>query len=67
MIGVYDSTAATWLKTVTLASGTYSYRNAVSGVTIPAGHNLSMGVQTAGAGCTTNAGSAQLTMEYMMQ
>jgi len=67
VIGVYDSTAATWLKTVTLASGTYSYRNAVSGVTIPAGHNLSMGVQTAGAGCTTNAGSAQLTMEYMMQ
>ncbi|HLJ78788.1 MAG TPA: hypothetical protein VKT75_15310, partial [Acidobacteriaceae bacterium] len=67
VIGVYDSTAAAWLKTVTLAAGTYSYRNAVSGVAVPAGHNLSMGVQTAAAGCTTNAGSAQLTMEYVMQ
>jgi hypothetical protein len=66
VIGVYDSTAATWLKTVTLAPGTYSYRNAVSGVSIVADHNLSMGVQTAAAGCTTNAGSAQLTMEYTM-
>jgi hypothetical protein len=26
-----------------------------------------MGVQTAAAGCTTNAGTAQLTMEYVMQ
>lgn len=67
VIGIYDSTAATWLKTVTLASGTWGYRNAVTGVNIPAGHNLSMGVQTAGAGCTTNAGTAQLTMEYVMQ
>lgn len=67
VIGIYDSTAAAWLKTVTLASGTYSYRNAVTGVAVPSGHNLSMGVQTAGAGCTTNAGSAQLTMEYVMQ
>ncbi|HEV2278736.1 MAG TPA: hypothetical protein VGS02_11200 [Acidobacteriaceae bacterium] len=67
VIGIYDSTAATWLKTVTLASGTYGYRNAVSGVNITAGHNLSMGVQTAGAGCSTNAGTAQLTMEYVMQ
>lgn len=67
VIGVYDGTAAAWLKTVTLASGTYSYRNAVSSVAVPAGHNLSMGVQTAGTGCTTNAGSAQLTMEYVMQ
>lgn len=66
VIGIYDSTAATWLKTVTLAPGTYSYRNAVSGVSIVADHNLSMGVQTAAAGCTTNAGSAQLTMEYTM-
>lgn len=66
-VGIYDSTAGAWLKTVTLASGTYSYRNAVSAVAVPAGHNLSMGVQTAGAGCTTNAGSAQLTMEYTMQ
>ncbi|HVT97143.1 MAG TPA: hypothetical protein VHE33_06520, partial [Acidobacteriaceae bacterium] len=66
VIGVYDSTASTWLKTVTLAAGTYSYRNAVSGVSIASGHNLSMGVQTAGVGCTTNAGSAQLTMEYAM-
>ena len=66
VIGVYDSTASTWLKTVPLASGTYSYRNAVSGVSIPAGHNLSMGVQTAGVGCTTSPGSAQLTMEYTM-
>lgn len=65
VIGVYDSTAATWLKTVTLAAGTYSYRNA-AGVAIAAGHNLSMGVQTAGAGCTTNPSSAQLTMEYAM-
>ncbi len=66
VIGVYDSTSSTWLKLVTLASGTYSYRNAVSGVSIVAGHNLSMGVQAAGAGCSTNAGSAQLTMEYTM-
>jgi hypothetical protein len=66
VIGIYDSTATSWLKTVTLAAGTYSYRNAVSGVSIAAGHNLSMGVQTAGAGCTTNAGTAQLTMEYTM-
>jgi hypothetical protein len=66
VIGVYDSTAASWLKTVTLAAGTYSYRNAVSGVSIAAGHNLSMGVQTAGAGCSTNPGSAQITMEYTM-
>jgi hypothetical protein len=66
VIGVYDSTSSAWLKTVTLASGTYSYRNAVSGVSITAGHNLSMGVQTAAAGCNTNAGSAQLTMEYTM-
>jgi hypothetical protein len=65
VIGVYDGTAATWLKTVTLAAGTYSYRNAV-GIAIAAGHNLSMGVQTAGVGCTTNPGSAQLTMEYTM-
>jgi hypothetical protein len=66
VIGIYDSSAATWLKTVTLAAGTYSYRSAVSGVSIAAGHNLSMGVQTAGVGCTTNPGSAQLTMEYTM-
>ncbi len=66
VIGIYDSTASAWLKTVTLASGTYSYRNAVSGVSIASGHNLSMGVQTAGVGCTTNPGSAQLTMEYTM-
>jgi hypothetical protein len=66
VIGIYDSTAATWLKTVTLAAGTYSYRNAVTGVSITAGHNLSMGVQTAGSGCSTNPGSAQLTMEYTM-
>lgn len=66
VIGIYDSTAASWLKTVTLATSTYSYRNAVTGVSIPAGHNLSMGVQTAGAGCTTSPGSAQLTMEYTM-
>ena len=64
VIGVYDSTAAAWLKTVTLAAATYSYRNAVTGVSVTAGHNLSMGVQTAGVGCTTNPGSAQLTMEY---
>ena len=66
VIGVYDSTAATWVKTVTLAAGTYSYRNAVASVSIAAGHNLSMGVQAAGVGCTTNPGSAQLTMEYAM-
>jgi hypothetical protein len=66
VVGIYDGTASAWLKTVTLASGTYSYRNAVSGVAITAGHNLSMGVQTAGVGCTTNPASAQLTMEYMM-
>jgi hypothetical protein len=65
VIGVYDSTTSAWLKTVTLASGTYSYRNAAS-VSIAAGHNLSMGVQTAGVGCTTSPGSAQLTMEYTM-
>ncbi|MGB9029096.1 MAG: hypothetical protein WCC27_03165, partial [Acidobacteriaceae bacterium] len=65
VIGVYDSTASAWLKTVTLASGTYSYRNAAS-VSITAGHNLSMGVQTAGAGCGANAQNAQLTMEYTM-
>jgi hypothetical protein len=64
VIGIYDSTAATWLKTITLAAATYSYRNAVNGVSITAGHNLSMGVMTAGVGCTTNPGSAQLTMEY---
>lgn len=66
VIGIYDATSSTWLKTVTLASGTYAYRNAVSGVSIVAGHNLSMGVQTAGAGCTTSAQNAQLTMEYTM-
>jgi hypothetical protein len=66
VIGIYDSTAPAWLKTVTLAAGTYSYRNAVSGVSITAGHNLSMGVQTAGVGCTTSPASAQLTMEYTM-
>jgi hypothetical protein len=66
VIGVYDGTAATWLKTVPLAAGTYSYRNAMAGVGVAAGHNLSMGVQTAGVGCTTNPGSAQLTMEYVM-
>jgi hypothetical protein len=66
VVGVYDSTAAAWVKTVTLAAGTYSYRNAVTGVSITAGHNLSMGVQAAGAGCSTNPGSAQLTMEYTM-
>lgn len=66
VIGIYDGTASTWLKTVTLAAGTYSYRNAVSGVSLAAGHNLSMGVQTAGVGCSTNPGSAQLTVEYTM-
>jgi hypothetical protein len=66
VVGIYDSTAAAWLKTVTLASGTYSYRNAITSVPVTAGHNLSMGVQTAGAGCSTNPGSAQLTMEYTM-
>jgi hypothetical protein len=66
VIGIYDGTSSTWLKTVTLASGTYSYRNAVSSVSITAGHNLSMGVQTAGVGCTTNPGTAQITMEYTM-
>lgn len=66
VIGIYDSTAASWLKTITLASGTYSYRNAAGNIAVAAGHNLSMGVQTAGVGCTTNPGSAQLTMEYTM-
>jgi hypothetical protein len=66
VIGVYDSTSSAWLKSVTLAAGTYSYRNAVTGVSVTAGHNMSMGVQTAGVGCTTNPGSAQLTMEYTM-
>jgi hypothetical protein len=66
VIGIYDSTSSAWLKSVTLAAGTYSYRSAVTGVPITAGHNLSMGVQTAGVGCTTNPGSAQLTMEYTM-
>ena len=65
VIGIYDSTSSTWLKTVTLAAGTYSYRNAVTGVSIVAGHNLSMGVQTAGSGCTYPQ-NAQLTMEYTM-
>jgi hypothetical protein len=66
VIGIYDSTSSTWLKAVTLAAATYSYRNAVTGVSVTAAHNLSMGVQTAGVGCTTNPGSAQLTMEYTM-
>jgi hypothetical protein len=66
VVGIYDGTASAWLKSVTLAAGTYSYRNAVTGVAIAAGHNLSMGVQTAGVGCTTNPASAQLTMEYAM-
>ncbi|MGC2639275.1 MAG: hypothetical protein WA294_18970, partial [Acidobacteriaceae bacterium] len=65
VIGIYDSTSSSWLKTVTLASGTYSYRNTAS-VAITAGHALSMGVQTAGAGCSTNPGTAQITMEYTM-
>lgn len=66
VVGIFDNTAAAWLKTVTLASGTYSYRNLAGNIAITAGHNLSMGVQTAGVGCTTNPGSAQLTMEYTM-
>ena len=66
VVGIYDSTSSAWLKTVTLASGTYAYRNAVSGVSIIVGHNLSMGVQTAGAGCSTSPQNAQLTMEYTM-
>ncbi|MGB9144315.1 MAG: hypothetical protein WCC14_00700, partial [Acidobacteriaceae bacterium] len=66
VIGIYDATSSAWLKTVTLASGTWAYRNAVTGVSIVAGHNLSMGVQTAGVGCTTSAQNAQLTMEYTM-
>ena len=66
VIGIYDGTSSTWLKTVTLASATYSYRNTVSSVSITAGHNLSMGVQTAGSGCSTNPASAQITMEYTM-
>jgi hypothetical protein len=66
VVGIYDGTASAWLKTVTLAAGTYSYRNAVSGVAITAGHNLSMGVQAAGVGCTTNPAAGQLTMEYTM-
>ncbi|HEX4007854.1 MAG TPA: hypothetical protein VHX60_16900 [Acidobacteriaceae bacterium] len=65
VIGIYDGTSSSWLKTVTLAPATYSYRNTAS-VAITAGHNLSMGVQTAGVGCTTNPGTAQLTMEYTM-
>ncbi|HEY6445432.1 MAG TPA: hypothetical protein VIY53_03160 [Acidobacteriaceae bacterium] len=65
VIGIYDSTSASWLKTVTLATGTFSYRNTAS-VAITAGHALSMGVQTAGAGCSTNPGTAQITMEYTM-
>lgn len=65
VIGIYDGTSSSWLKTATLASGTYSYRNTAS-VAITAGHNLSMGVQTAGVGCTTSAGTAQITMEYTM-
>jgi hypothetical protein len=66
VVGIYDNTAASWLKTVTLATGTYSYRNTAGNIAIAAGHNLSMGVQTAGVGCATNPGSAQLTMEYTM-
>jgi hypothetical protein len=66
VVGIYDGTSSTWLKSVTLATGTYSYRNAVTGIPVAAGHNLSMGVQTAGVGCTTSPGSAQLTMEYTM-
>ncbi len=66
VIGVYDSTASAWLKTVTLAAGTYSYRNGVTGLSVATGDNLSMGVQTAGVGCTTNPGTAQLTVEYSM-
>lgn len=66
VLGIYDSSSSTWLKTVTLAASTYSYRNAVTGVSITAGHNLSMGVQTAGVGCTTSSANAQLTMEYTM-
>ena len=42
-----------------------SCRNAAS-ASVAAGHNLSMGVQTAGAGCGTNPQNAQLTMEYTM-
>jgi len=66
VIGIYDGTSSTWLKTIALAAATYSYRNAVTGVSITAGHNLSMGVQTAGVGCSTSPGNAQLTMEYTM-
>ncbi len=65
-IGVYDYTASAWISTVTLNyNSTSHFYNAVSG-TVPAGHNIGIGVQTADAGCTTQPAYPQITVEYTM-
>ncbi len=66
VIGVYDKTAATWLKTFTIPASSYTVTNAVSGVTVTAGHQLTMGTQTAAVGCSSNPANAQITVEYTM-
>ncbi len=66
VIGVYDYTASAWIATVTLNyNATSHFYNAVSG-TVPAGHNIGIGVQTADAGCTTQPAYPQITVEYTM-
>ena len=65
-IGVYDYTASAWIATATLNyNATSHFYNAASG-TVPAGHNIGIGVQTADAGCTTQPAYPQITVEYTM-
>ncbi len=56
VIGIYDSTAAAWLKTVTLAAGTYSYRNAVTGVSDHGGPQPLHGCADGGSGLQHESG-----------
>ena len=66
VIGVYDYTSASWIATATLNyNSTSHFYNAVSG-TVPAGHNIGIGVQTADAGCSTQPAYPAITVEYTM-
>jgi hypothetical protein len=67
VVGIYDATTSTWIATLTLASGTYSYYSTGLGIVVAAGDQLRAGVQTAGGSCGTNPGSGQITVGYTSQ
>lgn len=63
--GVYDDTAKAWVATIT-GSAAWEHLTAQN-VNVPEGHQLSVGIQTAGAGCSFGSGNINLTVTYQMQ